>query len=917
MNEPFSMMSSTSRFSIPLLVSRSSPAAASADGRALGEPVRVGLPVARGDYDGRDRLVVAGPDGQPLPTQTRVLDRWSDGSVRWLLVDFVAGTSDRDWQGELRPLDRARETDPTAASPLTVDAAGSTVTVQVGAATFTCRAGGPLPCAPTDPNGQTWPIDASRTALDIRDLNGGRGTFLAKDVTVEDSGPLRTTVRVAGQVDGLTHPLMVEARVTWFAGSPIVRLDLTVRNPSAAKHPGGCWDLGDPGSIQLERLSLSLPFAPGFAPKTCYSAEPEQPYAAVSGPLEIYQDSSGGEAWHTAIHLNRHRTIATRFRGYTVRQGDAVQGDPLQGNAVQQVPGAPSRDAQTTPTDLRATPIVSLRGSMGELCAAITNFWQTFPKAIDVSAEALHLHLFPPQTEGGHELQAGEQKTHTLFLSFATAADAAISSTLEWTRAPAFCRSTPDYYATTAALPYLTPLSTERDAAYVDLVQSAIEGPESFEQKRERLDSYGWRHFGDVYGDHEAAFHPGPGLLVSHWNNQYDTIAGAARQFLRSGDPRWWRMMVDMAAHVADIDVYHTDQDKSAYNHGLFWHTAHYVDADVATHRTYPSQARVSSGEHSYESQTKIIGGGPACGHLYATGLAVAYFLTGNDVARHAAIELANYVISCDDGSRTIFKWLDRGYTGHATGSGWDNYHGPGRGSANAVNTLLDGYWLTGEARFLEKAEQLIRRCIHPTEDVTRNRLDDVENRWFYTMFLQVLGRYLDVKAEAGQIDRMYRYARASLLHYARWMAAHARPFLDKPEQLEFPTETWAAQDVRKADIFLHAARHAADPAERARFLERADWFFRYVVDTLSTMPTKTFCRPVAILMGSGFMRNWFALHPREATPPVGDVQEDYGPPTVFVAQKVRAIKRAKLIVAAGGAVTVALIGYLGLLLFT
>ena len=449
-------------------------------------------------------------------------------------------------------------------------------------------------------------------------------------------------------------------------------------------------------------------------------------------------------------------------------------------------------------------------------------------------------------------------------------------------------------------MPYLTPLAAERDAAYHALVESAVEGPEAFEHKRERLDEYGWRNFGDVYGDHEALFHPPPTLLVSHWNNQYDTVHSAGRQFMRSGDPRWWTMMTQLAAHVADIDVYHTDKDKSAYNHGLFWHTAHYVDADIATHRTYPKQARVSSGEHKYESQTKVIGGGPACGHLYATGLALTWFMTGNPVTRDAAIELADFVIDGDDGSKTVFKWLASGYTGHASGSAWDNYHGPGRGSANAVNTLLDGYWLTGDRKYLDKAEQLIRRCVHPAEDLTRHRLDDVELRWFYTMFLQVLARYLDVKADAGAFDRMYRYARATLLRYARWMEANAKPFLDKPENLEFPNETWAAQDIRKADIFYHAARHTPDPAERARLLERGDWYFRYVVDTLNGFPTKTLCRPVAILMGTGYMRNWLALNPADAARKVDDANEDFGKPEHFVGQKTVAMRRAKMIVAAG-----------------
>ncbi len=161
----------------------------------------------------------------------------------------------------------------------------------------------------------------------------------------------------------------------------------------------------------------------------------------------------------------------------------------------------------------------------GRRSAAITNFWQAFPKAIEVTDGALHLHLFPPRTKGGHELQAGEQKTHTLFLSVhgvgaLHAAGAGLVRARLDARAGLLPLDARYTHASASALPYLTPLASDRDPGYQALVRSAIEGPESFVEKRERLDSCGWRHFGDVYGDHEAAFHQGPALLVSHWNNQ-------------------------------------------------------------------------------------------------------------------------------------------------------------------------------------------------------------------------------------------------------------------------------------------------------------------------------------------------------------------------------------------------------------
>src|SRR5690606_11178682 len=97
-------------------------------------------------------------------------------------------------------------------------------------------------------------------------------------------------------------------------------------------------------------------------------------------------------------------------------------------------------------------------------------------------------------------------------------------------------------------------------------------------------------------------------------------------------------------------------------------------------------------------------------------------------------------------------------------------------------------------------------------------------------------GTYHHDKAEQGELDRSYGYAQASLLHYARWMAEHERPYLERRDELEFPTETWVAQELRKADVFFWAALHA-EGRERERFLERAGTFFDYVHRTLRDMP--------------------------------------------------------------------------------
>ncbi|MGH7171127.1 MAG: hypothetical protein ACRELF_00160 [Gemmataceae bacterium] len=836
------------------------------------EPITCGLPWPPGCLTEPSRLLLEDDARRPIALQAQVLDWWPDRSVRWVLLDWqvnVTGSA----RYRLRVDESAPKPAPTFA--VSVSTEGGGVIVDTGAARFRLGSAGPFPFSSVTMADREV-IDSAKTRFTAEDEAGRLYEPAIDRLEVEEAGPLRVAVRITGRLacSGAEPLTDFTARLHFFAGSATVRFVLTLCNPRKAGHPGNRWDLGDKGSIYLRdaTLAVALPPAEGTAETRC-SPEADTPLERFAPPLEIYQDSSGGENWKSHNHLNRRRLVPNSFRGYRLRAA-----------------GTAERSGR------RATPVVTLARGGRELAVAMEYFWQNFPKAIEAEEQRLLLRLFPRQYADVHELQGGEQKTHCFYVAFGP--DAVTELPLAWCRAPALARAAPSWYCSASVFPYLIPKQDDANTTYLRLVDAAIEGDDTFERKREGIDEYGWRHFGDVYGDHEAVFHKGTEPLVSHYNNQYDNLAGFLYQFARSGDPRWWKPAEHLASHVRDIDIYHTDRDRSVYNHGLFWHTYHYVDADTCTHRSYPRAKKVN-------------GGGPSGGHLYTTGLMLHYFLTGDPLSRQAAIELAQYAIDMDDGSKTIFRWLDRGPTGHATASGSRLYHGPGRAPANSVNVLLDGHRLTGERRFLDKAEQLIRRCIHPADDISSRDLLDAENKWFYNMFLQALGRYLDYKAELGELDFLYAYARASLLHYARWMAEHEYPYLDKPEKLEYPTETWAAQDMRKSEVFNYAAKHASGE-ERGRFLERAEFFFRSSTNTLTGMKTRTLARPVVLLLSFGFSQAYFQQHPDATAPPPVREHGDFGTPEVFVPQKVRAKKRAVL---AAGAAAIAGLAALGALL--
>jgi hypothetical protein len=262
------------------------------------------------------------------------------------------------------------------------------------------------------------------------------------------------------------------------------------------------------------------------------------------------------------------------------------------------------------------------------------------------------------------------------------------------------------------------------------------------------------------------------------------------------------------------------------------------------------------------------------------------YYLTGDPLAYEAAISLADWVQRMDDGRLSVFARIDSGRTGLASQTTDLNYHGPGRGAGLSINSQLDGWLLTGRRIYLDKAEELIRRCIHPHDDIADRDFLNIELRWSYTVFLSALARYLRVKAEADDFDFMFAYGRAALVRYAQWMADHELPYFDQRDKMEFPTETWAAQDFRKANVIRMAASFA-DGTLRSQFVQRGKELADRAWQDLLSFPSRHVARAVAIMMTEGTRDQFFRVHELVCVA-CPDLPQEFGQPTTFQAQKTR-----------------------------
>jgi hypothetical protein len=159
-------------------------------------------------------------------------------------------------------------------------------------------------------------------------------------------------------------------------------------------------------------------------------------------------------------------------------------------------------------------------------------------------------------------------------------------------------------------------------------------------------------------------------------------------------------------------------------------------------------------------------------------------------------------------------------------------------------------------------------------------------------MHLAALARYLEVKIELGELDREYAYAWASLVHYARWMLENEVPYFDRPEELEYPTEAWAAQEFRKANALRLAARWAGEPLS-AGLLARGEELADRAWMDLMRFESRTTVRTIAVLLVEGVRDAYYRVAADPPAPAAAE-EHDFGRPEPFVPQKTRVLRRLK-----------------------
>ena len=202
----------------------------------INSPVRSGVPFPQGVLGSSKTMRLLDSSGREMPLQTRTLGRWPDGTVKWALVDFqadVAASSEGDYTLEYGSAVMRG----TFEAPLLVHEDADGVTVDTGKLQLVWNRSEFSPFSEIRRDGEAYAVDSVVAVTGVDGREHLSTNVKADSLVVEESGPVRCTVRVEGNhvsEDG-ARLLRSVFRVHAYAGAGYVRIDHTFVNDNSEK----------------------------------------------------------------------------------------------------------------------------------------------------------------------------------------------------------------------------------------------------------------------------------------------------------------------------------------------------------------------------------------------------------------------------------------------------------------------------------------------------------------------------------------------------------------------------------------------------------------------------------------------------------------------------------------------------------
>ena len=537
---------------------------------------------------------------------------------------------------------------------------------------------------------------------------------------VVERGPLRSVIRVRGSFGPKTAPVLeYTARYHFYAGSGKVKLVFTLENNN---HGGRTStgnarnaDIGGINCVFFDELILGLSPHVGQQPQICLGGSANRP-PMVSGPgehLELYQDSAGGEHWgryrDSKFHPRPNSYVS--FRGYRI-----------------------DRDSESVDQGDRALGWLDVSGTDAGVTVGVKDFWQNFPKSLAVEKDGrIRIGLFPGRYAGDFPFRSGEHKTHEILFFFHSgrpSEDGNRAAAVAFSH-PLRLEPSPEWFAETKALGRLHPVDVENFGDYETRNYSAIgvaigdaRMEASLVSRREQHQFFGWMDYGDVPIDFEAP--------SGQWGMKYDLDYNMVQQYARTLHPRWWNLFEAAVKHTRDIDIHH-----QPHYPGL-----HYVKGGVWAHSLHAEPGHKNPHRNRNHFTKDLCFG--------ARGAATLHYMTGDWKAHDACLEIAENAMA-----RYMSPQEDPGEQEKNNRMGW-------RGDACTLNRLLEGYLLSGQQRFLDRARWQIHSCAVDGKPPRHKPI----SLWSSIFNMMALARYVELYPD-DDVAKSYLLAHLETLHKA------------------------------------------------------------------------------------------------------------------------------------------------------
>lgn len=627
-------------------------AADPADISRSAEPVTNGVPFPEGQVKDASRLGLVDAANNPVPAVFKAIAWWpEDKSVRWALLDTQCtvpakgSASYRVVAGTPAPPKR----------PIEVADGPDLITIDTGRIRFTVRKRGfrLFDAVWLNESAAGRYIDSDRLldaspeglAMTVKGVRYTSAGDTKGSVTVEEHNPMRVTLLATGRLAGGPDAYDYQVRISAYAGSSLVKVVPAIVKTFGRQRDGG---------ITFDDLSLVLKLAAA-----------EDLRFALGGEKGPACGGLGADE-QAAILVRDPRKYG--FSGVAQGEGSCLATKPL------------------------TVGWGDLSGPRGGVAVGVYRFWQTFPKAIELSGDGtIDIGLMPKAAGMPQEFFTGMARTHYVLLDFhgkAVTVDelqarfAAFQQPL-FVQAPAawYCQQTKAFGPLAAAG---TPLPGGVGEA-VEQIDSKSVGSQNMGLVDYFRNQYGtWCDRGTprcpgahAYGflDYGDNVHHLWGDPSDRWNVQwdshyYDMPLLAVLMWARTGERTLLDYFVDHTWHLQDVAVLHANENPSLSRGGS---------------RRCPAMNHVG---HD--------GGGPEArepswnqfDHHKSESLFLRYYLLGDRSSLATAEDLL---------------WLmDNPLEGRDGRAGI-------RESAHQTLTLVAGSWHTGDRKYLEHARRVIQ----------------------------------------------------------------------------------------------------------------------------------------------------------------------------------------------------------------